>query len=202
MQINILLFPNFEPLDVFGPAEVFHRTPGIQVNYFSITEREITTFDSLIVQPLDVTKINPNETLLIPGGIGTRKLVHDQKFIADLKELVHKAKYCLTVCTGSALLAQTGYLNSRKATSNKLAFEWVSSLNQQVHWVEKARWVVDANIYSSSGVSAGIDMALGFVADKININEAEKVAKQIEYRWNQDATEDEFVLSKSNQKVK
>lgn len=71
----------------------------------------------------------------------------------------------MTICTGSALLAKTGLLNDKYATSNKRSFEWVKISFDQVKWIEKARWVVDGKYYTSSGVSAGIDIALVFISD-------------------------------------
>lgn len=98
----------------------------------------------------------------------------------------------LTVCTGSALLAKTGQLDNHKATSNKSAFDWVSGLNSNVNWIRKARWVVDEKIYTSSGITAGIDMALAFISDKISTNVAEQVSKTLEYIWNSNNEEDLF----------
>lgn len=71
----------------------------------------------------------------------------------------------MTICTGSALLAKTGLLNDKYATSNKRSFERVKISFDQMKWTEKARWVVDGKYYTSSGVSAGIDMALVFISD-------------------------------------
>lgn len=81
-----------------------------------------------------------------------------------LKHLAEESHFCLSICTGSALLAKCGVLNNIKATSNKKALEWVKQTNENVIWIDKARWVVDGKFYTSSGVSAGMDMALGFVS--------------------------------------
>ena len=68
----------------------------------------------------------------------------------------------------------------------------MKSCSDKVLWVNEARWVVDSNYYTSSGVSAGIDMALGFVADQFGVEEARKIAFRIEYRWQEDKDADEF----------
>lgn len=113
-------------------------------------------------------------------------------FIADLKKVAEESKFCLTVCTGAALLAKTGLLDGRKATSNKFAFQWVESVNPAVEWQSHARWVVDGKYYSSSGVSAGIDMALGFVRDQYGEEKAKIIAERMEYIWNSDSSLDPF----------
>jgi putative intracellular protease/amidase len=80
-----------------------------------------------------------HEVLIIPGGKGTRILVDDNEFIQELKNIVEKSTWCLTVCTGSALLAKTGLLDNCEATSNKRAFEWVKANGKNVNWRYKAR---------------------------------------------------------------
>ncbi|MCF1622579.1 hypothetical protein [Tetragenococcus koreensis] len=76
--------------------------------------------------------------------------------------------------------------------THKRAFEWVKSVNESVLWQEKARWVVADKYYTSSGVSAGMDMALGFIADQRGKNIAEKISFEIEYSWNDNPNNDLF----------
>jgi putative intracellular protease/amidase len=152
-----------------------------------ITSRQGTKISTEYIKNADLDGI-----LLIPGGQGTRSLVNDVEFIEILSDMVMKSKYCLTVCTGSALLAKTGLIDNKRATSNKKAFEWVKSINANVLWIREARWVTDQKYYTSSGVSAGIDMALGFVAEKFGIHKARIIAEHIEYIWNSDPSNDPF----------
>lgn len=194
MDVSILLFPDFETLDAFGPVEVLGRIEEYKLRYISVTGGTITSRQGIRVLTEDIQSDDCDGILLIPGGQGTRSLVNDTKFIDKLSEMVLNTKYCLTVCTGSALLAKTGLLNHKKATSNKKAFEWVKSINPDVLWVEKARWVVDEKYYTSSGVSAGIDMALGFAAERFGVDKAQKIAEHIEYVWNPDPNNDPFAL--------
>jgi transcriptional regulator GlxA family with amidase domain len=119
-------------------------------------------------------------------------LVNDEEFINKLKIIAEKSSWCLTVCTGSALLAKTGLLDNREATSNKMAFEWVKSIRENVKWKNKARWVTDGKYYTSSGVSAGIDMSLGFVCDRFGKEIVGKIAKIIEHEWNDNKDNDIF----------
>ncbi|EST11371.1 DJ-1/PfpI family protein [Sporolactobacillus laevolacticus] len=194
MDVNILLFPDFETLDAFGPVEVLGQISEYTLRYVSmdggtITSRQKTPIMTEPIHHTDVTGI-----LLIPGGQGTRPLVNNDDFIRKLGDAANLSTYCLTVCTGSALLARTSLLNGRKATSNKLAFEWVKSVNPSVQWMEHARWVNDGKYYTSSGVSAGIDMTLGFIADQFGEAQAREIAHHIEYVWNSDKTNDPFSI--------
>jgi putative intracellular protease/amidase len=147
------------------------------------------------VNTLPFAEIDTPGIILIPGGMGTRTLVNDKDFIRQIKSLSEKAHYVLTVCTGSALLAKTGLLNGMKATSNKKVFEWSSSNGAEVIWVKQARWVKDGKYYTSSGVSAGIDMALGFISDFHGLETSKTIAHDIEYIWNADRNNDPFAIS-------
>ena len=192
MQVNVLLFSDFETLDAMGPVEVLGRIEKCQLRFVSLNGGPITSRQGVSIITESLENVDYSEILLVPGGQGTRRLVDDSLFIEKLSEMVRQAKYCLTVCTGSALLAKTNLLNGLNATSNKRAFDWVQSVNPAVNWISHARWVVDDKFYTSSGVSAGIDMALGFVADMFGRETATEIAKNIEYIWNSDNNNDLF----------
>jgi putative intracellular protease/amidase len=194
MKINCVLFNDFTALDAFGPAEVFGCLEKIyQVEYFSLSGGKVTSSRTNIeVTTKPLALIQEHDILLIPGGFGTRTEVDNRALINTIRDLAEKARYVLTVCTGSALLAKTGLIKQKKATSNKLSFDWVREQDTDVEWIRNARWVVDGKFYSSSGVSAGIDMALGFICDAHGIETAKAVAKGMEYLWNADKDNDPF----------
>jgi len=83
-------------------------------------------------------------------------------------------------------------LDGRRATTNKIDFTETVHLAPGVEWVKEARWVEDGKFFTSSGVSAGIDMALGAIADLYGKNKAEETAYGCEYIWNKNADEDPF----------
>ena len=197
MNINILLFEEFEPLDVFGPFEVFFNTPSVRTRLFCLDGPQVVCGAGHV----PVSAIGPNEidhrgVLLIPGGDGTRPLSKDRQWLDRLRDLSCEASHVLTVCTGSALLAATGLLDGRRATSNDLAFDWVTSVSDRVTWIRDARWTVDGNFRTSSGISAGIDMALSFIEDMVGPDAADRATAEMEYVRNQDSNFDPF--SRSN----
>lgn len=194
MKVSVLLFDNFETLDVFGPVEIFGRlTEEYQVSFHSLSGGLIENRHGVSIQtkPLAVIE-NGVDIFLIPGGYGTRVEVNNGSLIDKIKKISELSKYVLTVCTGTALLAKTGLLDGRKATSNKRAFDWVTTQGLNVNWVRKARWVVDDKYYTSSGVSAGMDMTLGFLQAIHGIDFAREVAHTIEFTWQEDKDEDDF----------
>lgn len=194
MKVRVILFHNFETLDVFGPVEILGRlSDHFTIDYYSLDGgiKTSTQGVSISTQKLPSTE-NEFEILLIPGGKGTRKEIDNNELIAFIKDFSLQSKYTLTVCTGSALLAQTGLLDGKVATSNKRAFDWVKSTRKQVKWKSKARWTVDGKFYTSSGISAGMDMILGFVNDILGREYAERIAIEMEYYWNSNPDDDQF----------
>lgn len=194
MDVNIVLFSDFETLDVFGPVEILGRIQEYNLRYFSLDGGVVVSRQGTKIETEPLKDADNKGIILIPGGQGTRILVNDAPFIKAFAKVAEQSSYCLTVCTGSAVLAKTTLLNGRKATSNKNAFAWVKSLNDKVQWLSRARWTVDGKFYTSSGVSAGIDMALGFVSDQFGLAKAEEIAKSIEYVWNSDQNNDLFAI--------
>jgi putative intracellular protease/amidase len=195
-DFNIILFDGFETLDAFGPAEIIGKLPELyKQECFSARGGMVASSQNLRVDTKVLQEITKGGVLLIPGGAGTRSLVEDATFIQKIAELADSAEYILTVCTGAALLAKTGLLDGKKATTNKNAFDWVRAQNARVDWQKRARWTVDGNIYASSGVSAGMDMALDFVARVHGEKLAKDTARRIEYIWNFDMENDPFALA-------
>lgn len=193
-DIVIVLFNDFETLDVFGPVEVLGSfKEQFKLDYYSLEGGNITSSQNVSIATKKLDQVNSKDYILfVPGGMGTRQLIYDKELIYELARLATKAKYILTVCTGSSLFSQTKLLDNKKATSNKKALNWTKNIAPGVIWIDKARWIKDGNIYSSSGVSAGIDMSLGFIADLLGYDIAKQKSIEIEYSWQEDATIDEF----------
>lgn len=190
----MLLFNDFETLDVFGPVEILGKhNDKYSIHYYSMDGGLIRNNDGISMLTLKLEELrNAPDVFLIPGGMGTRIEVENKLLIQKINDIAKASQYVLTVCTGSALLAATGLLDHKNATSNKRAFDWVVMMGPDVNWNKKARWVVDGKFYTSSGVSAGMDMTLGFLADRHGMDVAKKIASRIEYNWIADKDNDSF----------
>jgi putative intracellular protease/amidase len=191
--VAVVLFDGFETLDVFGPVEVLGQlSERYRLLFCSQKGGMVQNNHGIEINTEPFESCTDIDIVLIPGGAGTRSLVSDTAFIDTLGSFAKKARFILTVCTGSGLLARTGLLDGRHATSNKRAFEWAVAQGASVLWQPQARWVVDGTIYTASGVSAGIDMTLGFIADNLGEEQAQEVARNIEYLWNSNCDDDPF----------
>jgi putative intracellular protease/amidase len=195
-KIGIVLFPRFETLDVFGPVGMWGNLPDYEIAM--VSERGEVVVSSQGVET--VTKYSfknaPQfEILLVPGGIGTRVEVNNSVLLDFIRQQDQGTEWTTSVCTGSALLARTGILDGRKATTNKQAYAWATSQSIAVLWQSRARWVVDGKYVTSSGVSAGTDMALGLIELIHGKQTAEQIASYAEYIWNSDPHNDPFAIA-------
>ena len=194
--LGVLLFPGFELLDVFGPLEAFgiRAARGLfdPVLVAQTTGPVESAQGPAAVAEIDLFDSRPLEMILVPGGFGTRKGVENLLLTAWIAERAAKAEIVMSVCTGAAMLARAGVLAGKRATTNKLAFAWVAAQAPNVDWVKEARWIEDGKIWTSSGVSAGIDMSLAVIEKLAGMELALQIAVQMEYEWHRDAAWDPF----------
>lgn len=192
MKVTALLFEGFETLDMFGPVEMLGASGEFEVSFHSLGGGVVKSYQGVpvVTEPID-SDVAP-EILLLPGGMGVYDMLEDEEFISCLANLAGRARYVLSVCNGSFLYAKAGVLDGHLATTYKARIDRAEEMFSQVNWQRSARWTVDGNLYVSSGVSAGIDMALGFIADVCGKNVAEKTAAYAEYSWNADSGDDPF----------
>ncbi len=192
-RLGTLLFPGFELLDVFGPLEMFGYAPGVQLVMVAAEAGPVASAQGpRCMAEYGLDDCPPLEMLLVPGGIGTRAGVDDARLLDWLRQRVPACEVAMTVCTGTALFARAGLLDGRRATTNKQAFDWVASQGPKVEWVRQARWVVDGPFATSSGVSAGIDMALAVVESMFGAEIARLMEIGTEYDRHRDAAWDPF----------
>ncbi|KAK7445091.1 hypothetical protein VKT23_014952 [Stygiomarasmius scandens] len=150
-----------------------------------------SNFGESIVPTHDFTTAPPLDVLLVPGGFGTRADDIDP-LINFVRETYPNLKYILTVCTGSWLAARAGILDGKRATSNKSAWYGVKAVGPNVKWVSHARWVVDGNTWTSSGVSAGTDMMLAWIEEVFGKEDAAECTRVMEYQRHLDPNDDPF----------
>ena len=193
-RIAIFLFDEIELLDFAGPLEVFSsarlekkKSANITnlpkaFEVFTVTEKKKTihTSDGLKVFSNYNFLSCPNFNILIlPGGIGTRSLIKNTVVINWIKK--HKnIEFLASVCTGSLLLAKAKLLENRKATTHWGAYDLLHNISPSTKVIKNKRYVFD-KYYTSSGVSAGIDMAFAILEKIHGKSIAKNTAKYMEY---------------------
>jgi len=195
LNVGILLFDDVEVLDFAGPFEVFSRTrltPGaesrrsedsspFQVFTVAKTKQNIRAVGNLIVEPRYCFSDAPRiDIVVVPGGWGSRKVMEDPEVLAWVQRIAQSARYTTSVCTGALVLARAGLLAGRRATTHWAAYDLLESLGEGVKVIRDVRVVKDG-IFSSAGVSAGIDMAFALVEEICDASVANETAHYIEY---------------------
>ena len=199
INVGAVLYPGFEMLDLFGPLEMYSMLGPEVVDIITVAESMEPVTAALgmaidagpqVLPKAEFATAPALDIILVPGGFGTRpELENPMEF---LQTRAATAKVVSSVCTGSALLAKAGLLDGKRATSNKQLFALSTEISDRVEWVEAARWVENGNVWTSSGVSAGMDMTLAIMAKLFGAEAAEMASKAAEYTWHREADSDPF----------
>ncbi|KAF8455789.1 class I glutamine amidotransferase-like protein [Kalaharituber pfeilii] len=203
-KFGVLLFPGFEILDVAGPLSALNLIvrgptpkPGSELITIShkpglvSTNTSVPFYETFVAtHSIYSSKAKELDVLLVPGGPGTRTL--DPEYVEYIRNVYPCLQYLLVVCTGAGTVAKTGILDGRKATGNKAAWQWIIAQGPNVDWVRQARWVVDGNIWTTSGVAAGIDGTLAWIREVYGEDQAVWTANMMEYERHANASWDPF----------
>ena len=137
-NVAVLLFEEFETLDVFGPVEILGRLNELySIRFYSLQAGLVKNKHGVAIDSLKLASIDRADIFLIPGGYGTRVEINNVQLIDLIRGIAVASEYVFTVCTGTALLAATGLLDGKNATSNKRAFDWVAGTRKKVNWIRK-----------------------------------------------------------------
>ncbi|MBX7080439.1 MAG: DJ-1/PfpI family protein [Nannocystaceae bacterium] len=187
-RIAVLLFDGVEELDFAGPWEVFAAwadqfpDDGIEVQTLATTLDAVRCAKGLSVLPHRTRADAPAaELLIVPGGRGTRPLLHDEATLAWLREQAGRGTVIASVCTGALLLAKAGLLDGRPATTHHGSLQRLRELGRDIDVRPDARFVDDGPVLTAAGVSAGIDLALHLVARLHSVQRARELRHYIQY---------------------
>lgn len=176
---GLLLFPDMTQLDLTGPLEVLGRLPGWRVEIVAPSRAPVRTDNGLVIQPdTDFAGASAYDLFVVPGGPGTDDAMLDPRIVGFVRERALAAKYVFGICTGSLLLGAAGLLKGRRAGSHWQARHLLSRFGAIP---SDARMTIDGTLYTSGGVTAGIDMALCVAAEVAGEAVAQQIQLQIEY---------------------
>lgn len=183
---GLLIFDDAEELDFCGPWEIFTASSMLrdfsdEVVLISEHSGAVRCSKGMRVIPDHILReAPPLDVLLVPGGYGTRREVSNAELISWIAEVSQKAKWVTSVCTGALLLHEAGIARGRRVATHH-AFEDTLQARGDVTVVRDARYVVDGNLVTSQGVSAGIDMALWVIGQIYGRSHARSVSRYIQY---------------------
>lgn len=191
--VAILLFDDVEVLDFAGPFEVFSVTRELagnqlfNVHTVGITPGTVRARNGLKVVPEHTLESVPQPDLLIvPGGFGTRALLHQPGVLDWIRRKAPKAELVASVCTGSLLLAKAGLLAGLPATTHYQCFDLLRELAPAATVREDVRFTDTERVLTAAGISAGIDLSLHLVARLHGTETAQRTAAYMEYHWTND----------------
>lgn len=194
LRMAAFVFPGFQTLDFFGPIELLagFRDEIDLVTVAKTTNPVVSRHGQRICIDRTLDEADDYDLLFIPGGDSALDLLGDTDTLDWIRATSANAQTVLAVCTGTVLLGATGVLDGKRATTNKMDFTATVPLAPHVDWVKKARWVEDGKFFTSSGVSAGMDMALAVGARLFGMEAALEMAHESEYEWHSDPDWDPF----------
>ncbi|KAH6892809.1 DJ-1/PfpI family protein [Coprinopsis sp. MPI-PUGE-AT-0042] len=200
LNFGLVVYPGFQALDVFGPIDALN-----------VLSMHYPTKLHIVAETLDPVSTKSPQNHECPGSAFSESIVPTHTFtdapevvggtvrpvdmssaINYIRQVYPRLQYLITVCTGSWLAARAGVLDGKRATTNKASFKTIAGLCPQVNWVGHARWVVDGNIWTSSGVSAGLDVTFAFLEKVYGDGVAMSVANWLEYERHTDPSWDPF----------
>ncbi len=193
--VGIILFENIEVLDFCGPFEVFSVTrlneekrreepSPFKVLLIAEKNEPVVTSGGMRVIPDHTFESCPElDVLVVPGGWGTRKEIKNQKMLNWLRLRAPEVEILTSVCTGSMLLGFAGLLDRHHATTHWRSLDWMRESFPSVEVEYDKHVVEDGRIFTSAGISAGIDMALKVVERYYGKDITRATARQMEYPY-------------------
>jgi transcriptional regulator GlxA family with amidase domain len=192
-RIGIVLFDEVEVLDFCGPFEVFsavrlseetrrqEKSP-FEVELIAQHGQTITTTGGMKLIPNHAFRdCSALDILLVPGGWGTRREISNEVMLAWICEQARQVELVVSICTGSLLLGFAGLLNGRRATTHWRSIEWMRTALPEVIVDDSKHFIAEGKVWTSAGISAGIDMALKIVQHYHGEAIARATAKHMEY---------------------
>jgi transcriptional regulator GlxA family with amidase domain len=182
-RIAILAFPGVQPLDLIGPAEVFTTAAALVPGAYSV---EVAATES---GPLATTSValvadralrncrGPLDTLIVAGGPGSRDAARDDRTVSWVRSAAARSRRVCSVCTGAFVLAEAGLLEGRRATTHWASCDRLEERYADVTVERDPIFVRDGDIYTSAGVTAGMDLALALVEEDLGRRTALEVAR-------------------------
>jgi len=178
-HIGLLLFPDITQLDMTGPYEVFIKFPDARVHLIWKTREAVTAGGGMQIIPTMTFADCPQLDLIcVPGGAGMNALLNDAETLGFIRRQAKGARYVTSVCTGALVLGAAGLLKGKRAATHWMSREMLPAFGATP---VAERVVIDGNVITGGGVTAGIDLALRIAAEAFGAELAQAIQLGIEY---------------------
>ena len=180
MEIAVALFDQVTALDAVGPYEVLQRLPDAEVCFVGHRRGEVRADNGFLDLTVDrrFDEVPSPDIVVVPGGIGTRALVHDVAILDWIRSAHETSRFTTSVCTGSLLLAAAGVLDGLSATTHFSARQLLAKYGAKP---SEDRVVIEGKVITAAGVSSGIDMALHLAERLTDATTSKALQLMIEY---------------------
>jgi transcriptional regulator GlxA family with amidase domain len=184
-RICLLAYPDMELLDLSGPQSAFHEANSLVQDSYELTvvgfnQLPITCEAGTVILPSQtIYQISQCDTLIIPGGKGSRSVLITSEEIEALEMLAMNSRRVVSICTGAFLLAQIGVPIGAKVTTHWAFLDGLKASYPHLLVEKEKLYVRDGKYWSSAGVTAGIDLALKLIELDLDIHTAQHVAKHL-----------------------
>lgn len=176
---GMLVFPNLTQLDLTGPYEILASLPGSETLLIWKTSDPVRSEHGLAILPTaNFDNCGVLDLVLVPGGGGINPLLEDAETLAFLRRAAAGARYIVGICTGSLVLGAAGLLRGRRAGTHWMSRDLLAAFGA-IPVAERV--VVDGNLFTGGGVTAGIDVALRVAAAVAGRAVAEAIQLGVEY---------------------
>jgi transcriptional regulator GlxA family with amidase domain len=185
-RVVLLIYPGVQPLDVVGPAEVFSAADAIagggayEVEVVAKTSEPVVVRSSGfgIAPKLTLSACRgPIDTLIVAGGHGVRQAVGDEVLVRWVRSAARRSRRVTSVCSGTFLLARAGLLEGRTVTTHWASCDLLADAHPELTVDPNPIFVRDGDVWTSAGVTAGMDLALALVEDDLGREVALEVAR-------------------------
>jgi transcriptional regulator GlxA family with amidase domain len=179
-RVVIVAFPRVQSLDLSGPYEVFAEAGGYRVQV-AAPLRGAFSADSGLALSADVALAELRgriDTLIVAGGYGVFDMIEDPEFLDDLRRAAKKSRRVGSICTGAFALAAAGLLEGRRATTHWRFSDQLSRCYPSVTVDPDPIYIRSGNVYTSAGVTAGMDLALALVEEDRGHQVAMTIARE------------------------
>ena len=192
-HVGIVVFENVEVLDFCGPFEVFsvtrlneekRREEPSPFTVFLVAEPTspvVATGGMKVLPDYDLDSCPQVDILVVPGGWGTRKEMNNERLLKWINDRSRQVETLTSVCTGALLLGKAGLLDGKRATTHWRSLDWMQKLFPKVMVEKRLHFVEEGALFTSAGISAGIDMSLKVVARYCGEAIARATARHMEY---------------------